>query len=149
MPFVAVIFLGYALFGEALPPPWTHRNYEVDRLVGQLYITLEGIFGPSIDVSSSLIILFTIFGAVLQASGAGKFFIDFSFNMMGGKPTSAGRAVTFASFLLGGPSGSGVARSEEPTSELQSLMRILYAVFCLKKKQYRQIIQNIIHIQNR
>src|SRR3546814_6747192 len=114
MPIVAVIFLGYALFGEALPPPWTHRNYEVDRLVGQLYITLEGIFGPAIDVSSSLIILFTIFGAVLQASGAGKFFIDFSFNMMGGKPTSA--------------------RSEEHTSELQSLMRISYAVFCLKKK---------------
>src|SRR3546814_11689308 len=49
MPIVAVIFLGYALFGEALPPPWTHRNYEVARLVGQLYLTLEGIFGPRSD----------------------------------------------------------------------------------------------------
>ncbi|MBU0724469.1 MAG: TRAP transporter fused permease subunit [Alphaproteobacteria bacterium] len=109
MPVVAIVFLAYALFGPYLPAPWTHRGYEVDRLVGQLYITLEGIFGPAIDVSSSLIILFTIFGAILQASGAGKFFIDFSFSMMGGKPTSAGRAVTFSSFLLGGPSGSGVA----------------------------------------
>jgi TRAP transporter 4TM/12TM fusion protein len=109
MPAVAVAFLLYALFGPYLPAPWTHKGYDLDRLSGQLYITLEGIFGPAVDVSSSLIILFTIFGAVLQYSGAGQFFINFSFNLMGGKPTSAGRAVTLASFLLGGPSGSGVA----------------------------------------
>jgi TRAP transporter 4TM/12TM fusion protein len=60
-------------------------------------------------VSSTLIILFTIYGAFLQFSGAGKFFIDFSFAAMGGKPTGAGKTVTLASFLLGGPSGSGVA----------------------------------------
>ena len=109
MPAVAVMFIAYAVFGPYLPPPWTHRGYDLERLSGQLYITLEGIFGPAIDVSSSLIILFTIFGAILQFSGAGQFFINFSFNLMGGKPTSAGRAVTLASFLLGGPSGSGVA----------------------------------------
>jgi TRAP transporter 4TM/12TM fusion protein len=109
MPLVAALFIAYALYGPYLPSPWTHRGYDLDRLSGQLYITLEGIFGPAIDVSSTLIILFTIFGAVLQFSGAGQFFINFSFNLMGGKPTSAGRAVTFASFLLGGPSGSGVA----------------------------------------
>ncbi len=109
MPGVAIVFLLYALFGPYLPAPWTHRGYDIDRLTGQLYITLEGIFGPAIDVSSTLIILFTIFGAILQHSGAGQFFINFSFNLMGGKPTSAGRAVTLASFLLGGPSGSGVA----------------------------------------
>jgi TRAP transporter 4TM/12TM fusion protein len=109
MPFVAVLFLLYALFGPYLPPPWTHRGYDFERLVGQLYMTLEGIFGVAVDVSSSLIILFTIFGAVLQFSGAGKFFIDFSFAAMGGKPTSAGRAIVLSSFLLGGPSGSGVA----------------------------------------
>jgi TRAP transporter 4TM/12TM fusion protein len=56
-----------------------------------------------------LIILFTIYGAFLQHSGAGKFYIDFSFSAMGGKPTGAGRTVVLASFLLGGPSGSGVA----------------------------------------
>ena len=72
-------------------------------------MTLEGIFGVAVDVSSSLIILFTIFGAFLQYSGAGKFYIDFSFSAMGGKPTGAGRTVVLASFLLGGPSGSGVA----------------------------------------
>ena len=109
MPFVAVLFILYALFGPSLPPPWTHRGYDFERLVGQLYMTLEGIFGVAVDVSSSLIVLFTIFGAVLQFSGAGKFFIDFSFAAMGGRPTSAGRAIVLSSFLLGGPSGSGVA----------------------------------------
>lgn len=109
MPIVTTLFLLYALFGQYLPPPWTHKGYEIPRLVGHMYMTLEGIYGTAIAVSSSLIILFTIFGAVLQHSGAGKFFIDFSFAVMGGKPTGAGRTVTLASFLLGGPSGSGVA----------------------------------------
>jgi TRAP transporter 4TM/12TM fusion protein len=109
MPAVTGLFIVYALFGAYLPNPWTHKGYEVARLVGHLYMTLEGIFGVAVDVSSSLIILFTIFGAFLQYSGAGKFYIDFSFSAMGGKPTGAGRTVVLASFLLGGPSGSGVA----------------------------------------
>ena len=109
IPGVVVAFLLYAMFGEHLPGSWAHQNYEVGRLVGQMYMTLEGIFGVAVDVSSSLIILFTIFGAFLQYSGAGKFFIDFSLSAMGGKSTGAGRTVVLASFLLGGPSGSGVA----------------------------------------
>src|SRR6267142_691927 len=109
IPAVVIAFLLYALFGEHLPGSWAHQDYEVGRLAGQMYMTLEGIFGVAIDVSSSLIILFTIFGAFLQFSGAGKFFIDFSLSAMGGKSTGAGRTVVLASFLLGGPSGSGVA----------------------------------------
>src|SRR5713226_7689592 len=109
MPAVVMAFVLYAMFGEQLPGSWAHRSYEVGRLVGHLYMTLEGIFGVAVDVSSSLIILFTIYGAFLQFSGAGKFFIDFSFSAMGGKSTSAGRTVVLASFLLGGPSGSGAA----------------------------------------
>jgi TRAP transporter 4TM/12TM fusion protein len=109
MPVICLLFLAYALGGPYLPAPWTHKGYEISRLIGVMYMTLEGIFGAAIDVSSSLIILFTIFGAFLQYSGAGKFYIDFSFSAMGGKPTGAGRTVVLASFLLGGPSGSGVA----------------------------------------
>ena len=109
MPVITSAFILYALFGPYLPAPWTHKGYEVGRLVGVMYMTLEGIYGVAVDVSASLIILFTIFGAFLQYSGAGKFYIDFSFSAMGGKPTGAGRTVVLASFLLGGPSGSGVA----------------------------------------
>ena len=109
MPAITGAFILYALIGPLLPAPWTHKGYEIGRLVGVMYMTLEGIYGVAVDVSSSLIILFTIFGAFLQYSGAGKFYIDFSFSAMGGKPTGAGRTVVLASFLLGGPSGSGVA----------------------------------------
>jgi TRAP transporter 4TM/12TM fusion protein len=109
MPAVAIAFILYAMLGPYLPPPWTHRGYTFSRLVGHLFITLEGIFGVAVDVSSSLIILFTIYGAFLQHSGAGKFFIDFSMALMGHKANSAGRTVVLSSFLLGGPSGSGVA----------------------------------------
>jgi TRAP transporter 4TM/12TM fusion protein len=109
MPIVAILFIAYAMLGPYLPPPWTHRGYDLFRLVGHLFITLEGIFGVAVDVSSSLIIMFTIYGAFLMHSGAGKFFIDFSMALMGGKPNSAGRTVVLSSFLLGGPSGSGVA----------------------------------------
>jgi TRAP-type uncharacterized transport system fused permease subunit len=77
MPAVVIAFVLYAFYGEYLPGSWAHRSYELGRLVGHLYMTLEGIFGVAVDVSSSLIILFTIYGAFLQFSGAGKFFIDF------------------------------------------------------------------------
>ncbi len=109
LPIITACFLAYAFYGPYLPAPWTHKGYEIPRLVGHMYMTLEGIYGTAINVSSTLIILFTIYGAFLQFSGAGKFYIDFSFSAMGGKPTGAGRTVTLASFLLGGPSGSGVA----------------------------------------
>jgi TRAP transporter 4TM/12TM fusion protein len=109
VPAVAVGFIIYAYFGPYFPQPWTHRGFDLGQLVGHLFITLEGIFGVPVDVSSSLIILFTIYGAFLQHSGAGKFFIDFSMALMGNKANSAGRTVVLSSFLLGGPSGSGVA----------------------------------------
>jgi TRAP transporter 4TM/12TM fusion protein len=109
VPIIALLFIGYALAGPWLPPPWNHRGYGFDALVGHLFITLEGIFGIPIDVSATLIVLFTIFGAFLQQSGAGKFFIDFSMTLMGRSTNAAGRTVVVSSFLLGGPSGSGVA----------------------------------------
>jgi TRAP transporter 4TM/12TM fusion protein len=88
-----------------------HRGYPLDRLVGTLYVTLEGIFGVPLDVASTYIILFTIYGAVLEQSGAGRFFIDWSLAAMGKSQSGAapGRTVTVAGFLLGTVSGSGVA----------------------------------------
>jgi TRAP-type uncharacterized transport system fused permease subunit len=72
MPVVAILFIAYAMLGPHLPAPWTHRGYDLPRLVGHLFITLEGIFGVAVDVSATLIILFTIYGAFLAQSGAGK-----------------------------------------------------------------------------
>jgi TRAP transporter 4TM/12TM fusion protein len=83
----------------------------MDRLVGTLFMTLEGIFGVPLDVASTYIILFTVYGAVLEQSGAGRFFIDWTMAAMGRSRSDAapGRTVAAAGFLLGTVSGSGVA----------------------------------------
>ncbi len=106
---LVVAFLVYAFVGPWLPEPWTHRGYDLVRVVGQLFITLEGIFGVPLQVSATFIILFTIYGAILDASGAGRFFVDLALALTGRRRTGPGQATTIASFLLGGPSGSGVA----------------------------------------
>ncbi len=57
MPLICFLFLIYAYFGPILPSPWTHRGYDIERIVGHMYMTLEGIFGVPIDVSATFIIL--------------------------------------------------------------------------------------------
>ncbi len=110
--------IGFILYGWAGPffdsvglGLIAHRGYGLGRLVGTLYMTLEGIFGIPLDVASTYIILFTIYGAVLEQSGAGRFFINWSMAAMGRSQSGAapGRTVTVAGFLLGTVSGSGVA----------------------------------------
>jgi TRAP transporter 4TM/12TM fusion protein len=115
LPATAAAFIVYGWAGPAFDRIGfsliAHRGYELDRLVGTLYMTLEGIFGVPLDVASTYIILFTIYGAVLEQSGAGRFFIDWSMAVMGKSQSGAtpGRTVTVAGFLLGTVSGSGVA----------------------------------------
>ena len=111
MPITCIFFLVYAYVGPWLPAPWTHRGYDIERIIGHMYMTLEGIFGVPIDVCSTIIIMFCIFGAFLGASGAGKFYVDFAFTAMGRKPTAAGRSVVATSYLLAMASGSGVANT--------------------------------------
>lgn len=111
LPFVAILFLLYAWFGTAIPEPFDHRGFSLNRIVGQNFLTLEGIFSTPLDVAATFIILFTIYGAVLERGGAGRFFIDWSFALFGRRasPSAPGRAVVASGFLLGTVSGSGVA----------------------------------------
>jgi TRAP transporter 4TM/12TM fusion protein len=105
---LVVVFLGYAYFGNILPEAIRHRGFDLDDIVAQQYISLDGMLGL-IYVAGSYIILFTIYGAVLERSGASRFFIDLAFALTGRQRSGAGRTVTIASFLLGTVSGSGVA----------------------------------------
>jgi TRAP transporter 4TM/12TM fusion protein len=111
LPITAVLFILYALFGPNMPEPFDHRGYGFERIIGKNYLTLEGIFGVPLDVAATFIVLFTIYGAVLEYSGAGQFFLDWSFAAFGRSKSGAGpgRTVTAAGFLLGTVSGSGVA----------------------------------------
>jgi TRAP transporter 4TM/12TM fusion protein len=117
LPVTAAIFLAYAYFGAALDEIGlsliAHRGYSAPRILGTLYMTLEGIFGVPLDVTATYIVLFTIYGAVLEHSGAGKFFIDWAGAAVGrsGSGAGAGRTVTVAGYLLGAVSGSGVANT--------------------------------------
>ena len=115
LPATAAGFILYAYLGPLLDLAglgiMAHRGYALDRLVGILYMTLDGIFGVPLEVAATYIILFTIYGAVLEASGAARFFIDWAMAAMGRSSTGSGpgRTVTLAGFLLGTVSGSGVA----------------------------------------
>ncbi|MDP9314377.1 MAG: TRAP transporter fused permease subunit [Chloroflexota bacterium] len=111
LPLTVLLFLAYAYLGRQMPPPFTHRGQSISRIIGKNYLTLEGIFGGPLDVAATFIVLFTIYGAVLEYSGAGKFFLDWSFAALGKSRSGAGpgRTVTAAGFLLGTVSGSGVA----------------------------------------
>lgn len=111
LPSIALLFLAYAWFGPSMPEPFDHRGFSLNRIVGQNALTLEGIFSTPMDVAATFIVLFTIYGAVLERGGAGAFFIDWAFALFGRKPSPAapGRAIVAAGFLLGTVSGSGVA----------------------------------------
>jgi TRAP transporter 4TM/12TM fusion protein len=111
LPAIAAVFLLYCYFGPSIPEPFDHRGFTLNRIIGQNYLTLEGIFSTPIDVAATFIILFTIYGAVLERGGAGRFFIDWAFALFGKKPSPSapGRAVVASGFLLGTVSGSGVA----------------------------------------
>jgi len=111
LPAIALAFLLYCSFGPWMPEPFDHRGFSLGRIIGQNALTLEGLFSTPLDVASSFIILFTIYGAVLERGGAGKFFIDWAFALFGKRPSPSapGRAVVTSGFLLGTVSGSGVA----------------------------------------
>jgi TRAP transporter 4TM/12TM fusion protein len=117
LPTTAALFLAYAYFGALLDRVGlsliAHRGYSITRIIGTLYMTLEGIFGVPLDVTATYIVLFTIYGAVLEHSGAGKFFIDWAAAAVGRSRSGAGagRTVTVAGYLLGAVSGSGVANT--------------------------------------
>ncbi len=111
LPAVCLLFIAYAYLGALIPPGFVvgHSGYGPDRIIGQTYMGLEGLFGVPLDVAATYIVLFTIYGAVLEYSGAGKYFIDVSFAAFGRSRTGPGRTTTLAGFLLGTVSGSGTA----------------------------------------
>ena len=117
LPITAIIFLAYAYAGPLLDRVGlsliAHRGYSLERVIGVLYMTLEGILGVPLDVAATYIVLFTIYGAVLEHSGAGRFFVDWAMAAIGRSRAGAGpgRTVTLAGYLLGSVSGSGVANT--------------------------------------
>jgi TRAP transporter 4TM/12TM fusion protein len=109
LPVLGVIAIAYAYFADFMPGPFRGPPKNLDDIVANQYLGTDGMLGQPLLVAATFIILFTIYGAILDYTGAGKFYVDLAFALTGRRPTGAARTVTVASFLLGTVSGSGVA----------------------------------------
>lgn len=111
IPMVVVVlaFIAYAFAGPHMPGVLSHRGLTPEQLVGHLYYTTEGIFGIPLGVSSTFIFLFILFGAYLESTGLGKFFIDIANAIAGWASGGPAKVAVLSSALMGTVSGSSVA----------------------------------------
>lgn len=110
LPALGCLALAYAAFGAALPTAWGgHSGFGLERIVTDIYLTEQGIFGPALGIMFRLVILFILLGVLLSATGGTGFLIDVSqalFNRFAGGP---GKVAVVSSALFGTISGSAVA----------------------------------------
>ena len=106
---IAVIFMGYAIFGPYMPGFIAHRGLDLERLVQTMFFTTEGILGTPIAVSSTFIFLFLLFGSFLIKTGVGEYFNDLSIAIAGRSVGGPAKVAVFSSALQGTISGSSVA----------------------------------------
>jgi TRAP-type uncharacterized transport system fused permease subunit len=98
---VAILALSYAFFGFA-----DYGGASINKLISHMWITTEGVFGVAIGVSSTMVFLFVLFGALLEQAGAGNYFIRVSFALMGHFRGGPAKAAVVSSALTGMISGS-------------------------------------------
>ncbi len=111
VPLIAVVFIGYALFGPYLPDVLAHKGYSIQRLCTYLSLSTDGIFGVPIGVSANFILLFILYGALLRKTGAGQFFTDVAFALTGWTRGGPAKAAVVSSTFFGMISGSSVANT--------------------------------------
>lgn len=111
LPIIALVFIGYVFAGPYLPGALGHRGYSLARIVNQLYMTTEGIFGTPLGVSSTFVFMFILFGSFLEVTGVGQFFIDVAFAAAGHRKGGPAKAAVLASGFMGSISGSSIANT--------------------------------------
>lgn len=111
LPIVIVVlcFIAYGFLGPYMPGPLAHRGLTLNQMVGHLFFTTEGVFGIPLGVSASFIFLFILFGAYLEKTGLGKFFIDIANAIAGWASGGPAKVAVLSSALEGTISGSSVA----------------------------------------
>ncbi|MEN3163229.1 TRAP transporter permease [Tistrella mobilis] len=108
---LAIVFLGYCIVGPWLPGIIRHPGVPLDFLMSDMYLSDTGIFGVPIGVSVSFVFLFVLFGALLDRAGAGRYFIDVAFSLLGHLRGGPAKAAVVASGLTGLVSGSSIANT--------------------------------------
>lgn len=105
---VTLVFMVYAKFGSYFPGMFMGRDYKLTKIISYVF-NIDGIYGMSIGVSSTYVILFIIFGAFLKNSGAGDLYTDFSYAIAGRTRGGPAKVAVISSALFGTISGSGIA----------------------------------------
>ncbi len=111
LPVVAIVFMLYAFYGPYMPAVIAFKGVSLNRLVGQLTMSTEGVYGVPLDVSATIVFLFVLFGAMLDKAGAGKYFVDLAFSLLGRFKGGPAKAAVLASGLTGMVSGSSIANT--------------------------------------
>lgn len=106
---VAIIFLLYDKFGQYLPELISHKGASVEKIISQMYLTTEGIFGVPLGVSAGFVFLFVLFGSLLERAGAGEYFIKLAYALLGKYSGGPAKASVVASGMTGIISGSSTA----------------------------------------
>ena len=106
---IALLFLVYSLAGPYMPGLLAHRGVSFNAMANHQWITTEGVFGIALGVSTSFVFLFVLFGALLERAGAGHYFIQLAFSMLGHFRGGPAKAAVVASGLTGLISGSSIA----------------------------------------
>jgi len=109
LPALAILFLIYGFLGPYFPGAFGHRGYDLERIAATLYLTTSGISGTPLQVSATYVAIFVIFAAFLDVSGAGKFFIEWSYSALAWLRGGPAKVAIIASALMGTVSGSAVA----------------------------------------
>ena len=109
LPILAVAFLLYALGGQRMPEFLAFKGVSLGRLLGQMTMSTEGIYGVPLDVSASIVFLFVLFGAMLERAGAGSYFIEVAMSLLGRFRGGPAKAAVLGSGLMGMVSGSSIA----------------------------------------
>lgn len=108
---IALIFLVYSVAGPWMPGMLAHRGVSLHALANHQWITTEGVFGIALGVSTSFVFLFVLFGALLERAGAGHYFIQLAFSLLGHLRGGPAKAAVVASGMTGLISGSSIANT--------------------------------------
>lgn len=104
--YLAAFFLIYAYFGRFFPGVFNHRGYNIERIIYQMYLTGQGIFGIPLSVSAGYLVVFIVLAALLDSSGLGKLFNDAALAIGGRAKGGPAKVAVIASALCGTISGS-------------------------------------------
>lgn len=109
IPLLSTIAIVYAMFGSHFPGMFAHSGFSFERLLYRMYMTTEGVFGMTLSIASTYIVLFILFGAFLTASGASQLFNELALAVAGQRRGGAAQVAVLSSALTGSLSGSAVA----------------------------------------